>query len=87
MQGGAWVVPAAVDQNLRAFAPKHHSLWSCPGLAGDNDLSPAGCRDQTPHRIQPEVRGECWKERGEPQRKVLSPLMKTLLGLPFEATS
>ena len=57
--GGVGLVPAAVDQNLSAFAPEHHGLRSCPGLTGDNDLSPSGCGDQTPYRIQPKVGGKC----------------------------
>ena len=64
--GGAGLVPAAVDQNFSAFAPEHHGLGSGPGLAGDHDLSSSGCRDQTPYRVQPEVRGKRWKEGENP---------------------
>lgn len=66
-RGAVGIVPAAVDQNLGAFAPKHHGLRSCPGLTRDHDLSPTSRRDQTPYGVQPEVRGQCWKERRAPQ--------------------
>lgn len=60
------MAPAAVDQNLSAFAPEHCGLGCRPWLAGDTDLSPSSRRDQTPDGVLPEVRGQCWKERGPP---------------------
>lgn len=67
-KGLGWgaAVPAAVDQNLGAFAPEHRGLRSCPRPAGDNHLSPAGGRNQAPYGIQPEVWGQCWKGKGAP---------------------
>lgn len=59
---GAGLVPAAVDQNLSAFAPEHHGLGSGPGLTGDHNLSSSGCRDETPYGVQPEVGGKRWKK-------------------------